>query len=278
MQKMVFVFLCGVLIMDSKSSDSISIPTMECGLLLTEDAVKDQLSQGDELALIRINTVQEMHQGKKSHLTEYAATILKSSPEKQGGWSWLGIRRKEVFWHWGPAVLGKGAYISTFGKRQSDGKTLIDTAGMTSRVPENRAEEIFKEHRKISDSIVSRVDILPDSVLKAAARGEIDVAVLRITYSTLVAGSDSYASAKTDYRAVALRWLVGKDRENVAPLFKGEFTLKTRRIYVVAFSSGLEAPQPYAAVEVFPGNMEKSIRMHQDKIRAVRTIADSGVP
>lgn len=264
--------------MDAKSSDSISVPALENTILLSEEAIKDQLSLGDELALIRIISLHELHKGKKSHLTEYTATILKSGAGKKTGWSWLGLPRKETFWHWGPAELGKNTYMTAFGKRQSDGKTLIDATGMTRLVPENRAEEIFNAHRRISDSIVSRIDILPDPVLKAASTGEIDVAVLQITYSKLVAGSDVPASAITDYRAVALRWLAGKERENVAPMFKGGVSLKPHRCYLVAFSSGLEGPQPLIAVEVFPGNMEKSIRMHQDKIRAFVTNADSGAP
>lgn len=276
--KSILILLCGVMAMDSQSSDSISGPAVENEFLLPEEAIKDQLASGDEMALIRINSVKEMHPGTRSFSTEYQATILKSTQEKKTGWSWLGLKRKETFRHWGPAKMGEGCYVATFGKRHSDHKTPFRGPGSARQVPESRGEDVFAAHLKISDSIISRVDILPDSVLKAAAMEEIDIAVLRITYSTLAVDSASRMPVYTDYRAKALRWLVGQERESVAPLFKGEFTLKPYRIYLVAFSASLEAPQPYTAVEVFPGNMEKSIRMHQEKIRSFGKNTDAGVP
>ncbi len=264
--------------MDSQSSDSIPGMAVEKEFLLPEDAIKDQLASGEEMALIQIRSVKEMHPGTRSFSTEYQATILKSTRGKKTRWNWLRLKRSEVFWHWGPAKLGEGFYMTTFGKRQSDDRIPIDGVGSTRQVPLSRGEEIFMAHRKISDNIISRLDMLPDSVLKSAANGAIDVVVLRITYSTLALDSASRVSVYTDNRATALRWLVGKERASVAPLFKGESTLKLNRIYLVAFSASLEEPQSYAVVEVFPGNMEKSIRLHEEKIRSFGKNTDPGVP
>lgn len=276
--KSVLILLCGVLTVDSQSSPSISGPAVETEFMFSEDIIKDQLANGDELALIKINSVQELHPGKKSHMTEYSATILKSAQEKRSRWSWLGLPRKETFWQWGPPQLDKGIYLAAIGERQKDGRIPIDATGSTRKNPENRSDEVFATYRKAAEQILSQLKILPDTALSAAAKGILDIAVLRITYAVPAKDSASSASVLTDYRATALSWLAGNEGENVAPLLLGTYSLKQNRIYLVAFSANLKVPQPMIAVEVFPGNLEKSIRMHQEKIRTLGKKIDAGAP
>jgi hypothetical protein len=168
--------------------------------------------------------------------------------------------------------------MTTFGAPNIEDWIPIDGIGCTRKVPESRGVEIFEAHRDMEEKILAQADVLPDSVLIAAASGEIEIAAIRITYATKILDPASPASVYTDYRATALQWLAGKGPENLSPLLKGELTLKPHRIYILAFTNDAKEPQPSIAVEVYPRNMEMSIRMHREKIRSFGKSANAGVP
>jgi hypothetical protein len=276
--KAILILFCGMTAISSEMPVAVAPATVELEFLLPEEVIKDHLARGDELALIRVNSVKEENPGTKSHLTTYKATILKSIPEKKSGWSWLGLRRKETFWDWGPPMLAKADYMTTFGEPGEKNWNSIDGIRSTVRVPESRGVEIFEAHRRIREQILARADILPDSVLKAAAMGKIEIAVLQIANAKPEVDSISQDTLATTHDATALRWLAGKEKEEVTLRVKGVSSLKWRRDYLFAFSSTSKESQPLISIELFPGNMDRTIRMHQEKIRSFGKNADAGEP
>lgn len=276
--KAMLALLCGMAAISSELPVPGGPATIESEFLLPEEVIKEHLASGEELALIRVNSVKEKNPGTKSHLTTYKATILKSIPERKTGWRWLGFGRKEIFWDWGPPMLAKADYMTTFGDPGKKNWNSIDGIRSTRLVPEGRGVEIFEAHRRIREEILARSGILPDSVLKAAAMGEIEIALLRIANSKPEVDSVSQDTLATRHDATALRWLAGKEIEDVFIRIKGVSGLKWRRNYLLAFSSTTEDAQPLISIEVFPGNMEKVILMNQEKIRSFAKNADAGAP
>ena len=246
------------------------------GLRMLSDAqIKSALSAEKEIDLIRVLEIQEKGKGTRSYGTEYKIEILQSvsgKPTGKSAGSSAGKSEKKSAEHWGAPVLVKGGfYVVILAPYEQSWATEKDAVLPTK---EAEADAVFKAHRQKVDSLLGAVDLLPDSELLAALAGESSIVLANLN---LGAGSAEGVSPQGKESGASWNCLMYV-KETLAGPAKGNFTVPMRgpvgilpgTDYILSVRPKEAGPQDLMAVEVFPANREKRVKLHKDRLSALR--------
>ena len=234
--------------------------------MLSDMQIKSALSAEKVIALIRVLDIGEKGKGTRSYGTEYKIALLQSAP---GGASGTTARKAETKTceHWGAPVLAKGGvYVVTLAPNQQSWATEKDAFFQTT---EAEADAVFKAHRQKVESLLGAEDILPDSVLTAALAGESSIVLANLTMG---AGSTEGVAPGAPWNCLMYvkETLAGPAKGNFTVPMQGPVAILPGTDYILSVRPKEAGPQNLIAVEVFPANREKRVKLHKDRLSALR--------
>jgi hypothetical protein len=226
--------------------------------MLSDAQIKKALAAEKEIALIRILDIREKGQGTRSYGTEYKIAVLQSMPDKTA---------RKTCEHWGAPVLTKGGlYVVTMDPYEQSWATDKDAFLQTT---EAEADAVFQAHRQKVESLLNSGDLLPDSVLQAALAGESSIVLANLN---LGAGSTEGVAPGATWNCLMYvkETLAGPAQGNFTVPIQGPITILPGTDYILSVRPKESGPQNLIAVEVFPANREKRVKLHKDRLSALR--------
>lgn len=226
--------------------------------MLSDAQIKKALAAEKEIALIRILDVREKGQGTRSYGTEYKIAVLQSMPDKTA---------RKTCEHWGAPILAKGGlYVVAMDPYEQSWATEKDAFLQTT---EAEADAVFRAHRQKVDSLLGAGDLLPDSVLSAALAGESSIVLANLN---LGAGSTEGVAPGAPWNCLMYvkETLAGPAKGNFTVPMQGPAAFLPGTDYILSVRPKEAGPQNLIAVEVFPANREKRVKLHKDRLSALR--------
>jgi hypothetical protein len=238
--------------------------------MLSDAQIKLALAAEKEIALFRVLDIQEKGKGTRSYGTEYKIRVLQSVPGKTAGntaGKTAGKTADKTCGHWGAPALEKGGvYVAALAQ---DKQSWSTDKGTFLQTTEAEADAVFQAHRQKAEGFLNAGDLLPDSVLRAALAGE----------SSIVLANLNMGAGSTEGVAPGAPWnCLMYVKETLAGPAKGNFTVPVQgpvgilpgTDYILSVRPKEEGPQRLVAVEVFPANREKRVKLHKDRLSALR--------
>jgi hypothetical protein len=234
--------------------------------MLSDAHIKLALAGEKEIALFRVLGIQEKAQGTRSYGTEYRITVLQSVPGNTTGKS-AGKSDGRTCEHWGAPVLEKGGiYVAALDPHEQSWAT---DKGAFLQTTDAEADAVFQAHRQKAEGFLKAQDLLPDSVLQAALAGESSIVLANLN---LGAGSTEGAAPGANWNCLMYvkETLAGPAKGNSTVPIQGPVGILPGTDYILSVRPKEEGPQRLVAVEVFPANREKRVKLHRDRLSALR--------
>lgn len=255
-----FVWACGGEVKPAARPKAPNKTTFHQGepRMLSDAQIKKALAAEKEMALIRILDIREKGQGTRSYGTEYKIAVLQSIPDKTA---------RKTCEHWGAPVLAKGGlYVVTMDPYEQSWATDKEAFLQTT---EAEADAVFQAHRQKAEAFLNSGDVLPDSVLQAALAGESSIVLANLTMG---AGSTDSVPPGAPWNCLMYvkETLAGPAQGNFTVPIKGPVTILPGTDYILSVRPKEGGPQNLIAVEVFPANREKRVKLHRDRLSALR--------